>query len=381
MTWDVAELGEFATFRNGLNYTRANEGNGLRVINVKDFGDRVEPDYETLGELNPAGLVREDALLRDGDIIFVRSNGNPQLVGRSLLISKPPADISFSAFCIRARLAPTESAKFYSYFFRSQNFREQLSQFGSGTNITNLNQQVLGRMSVPRPPRGEQDRLAETLSAYDDHIANNRRRIELLEQSAKLIFKEWFVHLRYPGHIHDKIVAGVPSGWERTPLENALVLQRGFDLPNQARRSGVIPIYGSTGLSGHHDEVKALAPGVVTGRSGTLGEVHFVRENFWPLNTALWVKEFRRVTPIYAFFMLRQLDLKQYNGGVSVPTLDRKSVHKIEVLVPPHSLIAMFDRLAIPLFEQIGILSTQNGKLTASRDLLLPRLMDGRLTV
>jgi len=142
-----------------------------------------------------------------------------------------------------------------------------------------------------------------------------------------------------------------------------------------------VPIYGSTGILGYHDKAKAVAPGVVTGRSGTLGEVQYVAEDYWPLNTALWVKEFKRVTPLFSLFLLREMDLKQFNGGASVPTLDRKSAHRVAMLLPSAQLLRSFDEFASDVFMQIKSLTTQNQKLNAARDLLLPRLMSGALTV
>lgn len=142
-----------------------------------------------------------------------------------------------------------------------------------------------------------------------------------------------------------------------------------------------MPIYGSTGINGFHNKAKVPGPGVVTGRSGTLGEVHYVAGDFWPLNTALWVKEFKRVTPLFSLFLMREMDLKQYNGGVSVPTLDRKTVHRVEVLIPPQNLLTAFDDFVVPLFEQMGNLTFQTQKLCASRDLLPPQLMSGEIAV
>ncbi len=112
-----------------------------------------------------------------------------------------------------------------------------------------------------------------------------------------------------------------------------------------------------------------------------MGEVHYIPRDFWPLNTALWVKEFKRVTPLFAMFLMREMDLRQYNGGVSVPTLDRKTVHKAEVLIPSKRLVISFEEFASPLFHQIGTLTAQTEKLRAARDLLLPRLMSGEIAV
>lgn len=98
------------------------------------------------------------------------------------------------------------------------------------------------------------------------------------------------------------IVDGVPEGWKRLSLGEVLTLQRGFDLPTSARKPGSYPIFASTGTNGYHEQAKVKAPGVVTGRSGSLGTVMYVDEDFWPLNTTLWVKEFKRANPLFATY-------------------------------------------------------------------------------
>ena len=276
---------------------------------------------------------------------------------------------------------PTQSdARFVKYLFNAT-IKVRAQQFSQGATQDNLSQEKLLSLDFDVPPVAEQTRIADILSTYDDLIENNRRRMALLEDSARLLYREWFLRLRFPGYEHTPIIDGVPQGWERAPLEDALVLQRGFDLPTQDRQDGTVPIYGSTGVLGYHDKAKATAPGVVTGRSGTLGEVQYVAEDYWPLNTSLWVKEFRRVTPLFALFLLREMDLRQYNGGASVPTLDRKSVHRVEILIPSPLLLRSFDEFAADVFAQIKNLNVQNQKLRAARDLLLPRLMSGELAV
>jgi type I restriction enzyme S subunit len=249
------------------------------------------------------------------------------------------------------------------------------------SGVPHINLEILKNCEMPLPPLPIQRRVVNILCSYDELIENNRRRMELLEEAARQLYREWFVRLRFPGHEHTPIIDGVPEGWERTPLDAALGLQRGFDLPIQAREDGDVPVYGSTGINGFHNKARVQGPGVVTGRSGTLGEVHYVPRDFWPLNTALWVKEFKAVTPLFALFLLREMDLKQYNGGVSVPSLDRKAVHRVEILLPPKKLIAVFDEFAGPSFEHIEYLGAQNEKLRAARDLLLPRLMNGEIAV
>lgn len=150
-------------------------------------------------------------------------------------------------------------------------------------------------------------------------IENNRRRIQLLKQAARLLYKEWFTHLRFPGHEHSTIIDGVPEGWERKTLGDLLTLQRGFGLPVKKRQDGPFPIYASTGINGYHMEPKVKGPGVVTDRSGSLGTVMLVSGDFWPLNTTLWIKEFKRVGPHYAHQLLASLRLEQYTVAMQYP--------------------------------------------------------------
>jgi len=190
--------------------------------------------------------------------------------------------------------------RFVSYFLKwVLNGSQSDKAAVPGVNRNDLHARKVG---VPEDV-GEQASIASVLSAYDDLIENNRRRIQLLEQAARLLYKEWFIHLRFPGHEHTQIIdlpaeasaqaGGVPEGWEKKPLGKLLTLQRGFELPVSKRKEGRFPIYASTGINGYHAEGKVKGSGAVTGRSGSLGTVMYVSSDFWPLNTTLWVKEFK----------------------------------------------------------------------------------------
>jgi len=315
--------------------------------------------------------------LKFGDIVMCEG-GEP---GRCAIWREQLPGMMIQKALHRIRPHDCLDYRFLYYSFLQMGKTGRFSGFLTGATIKHLPRQNLAKLEIAVPPLSLQLRIADILSSYDDLIENNRRRMGLLEEAARLLYQEWFVRLRFPGHEHTHITNGVPEGWQSMPLESAIVLQRGFDLPTQDRQDGEVPIYGSTGICGNHNKAKVSGPGVVTGRSGTLGEVSYVREDYWPLNTALWVKEFRRVPPLFALFLLQSLDLKQYNGGVSVPTLDRKSVHRVEVLIPSARFLSMFDELIATQFAQIANLTCQNQKLRAARDLLLPRLMSGELAV
>jgi len=273
-------------------------------------------------------------------------------------------------------------SRFLLYYFLSHEWKSVVEgTIISGATVDRISLEKFPELPIILPPLSLQCKIASIISAYDNLIENNCRRMTLLEEAARQIYQEWFVRLRFPGHEHTPIVAGVPKDWEIAPLEEALQLQRGFDLPVQSREDGIVPVYGSTGIIGFHNKAKVRGPGVITGRSGTLGEVHYINCDFWPLNTSLWVREFRRVTPTFAFFLLRNMDLRQFNGGASVPTLDRKSIHRIEILIPSSRFVSLFDDFALAIFDQIRCLTVWNEKLSNARDLLLPRLMNGEIAL
>jgi type I restriction enzyme S subunit len=124
------------------------------------------------------------------------------------------------------------------------------------------------------------------------------------------------------------------SGWREATLGDVCELKRGYDLPKGSRGGGSIPVISSSGPTGWHDEAKVKAPGVVTGRYGTLGQVFYVTEDFWPLNTSLYVRDFKGNDPKFVATLLRSLDLGRYDGAAAVPGLNRNHLHTLPVRVP-----------------------------------------------
>ena len=127
------------------------------------------------------------------------------------------------------------------------------------------------------------------------------------------------------------------SEWSRKPLDEFVKFQRGFDLPKDNFILGSTPVYGSTSILGFHNESKVKAPGVITGRSGTLGKLQYATKDFWPHNTTLWVKDFMGNDSRFAYYLMQCLDFKDFNSGGAVPTLNRNVLKSFKVDVPPLS--------------------------------------------
>lgn len=142
-----------------------------------------------------------------------------------------------------------------------------------------------------------------------------------------------------------------------------IVLQRGFDLPKKKINGGPYPVIGSTSILGYHNEYKVEPPGVVTGRSGSLGFVQYTSDRYWPHNTALWVRDFKGNLPRYVYYCLQTLDLNRFNSGVGVPTLNRNDLDTLEVAIPTlpiqrkiAAILSAYDDLIENNAHRIGIL-------------------------
>jgi type I restriction enzyme S subunit len=127
---------------------------------------------------------------------------------------------------------------------------------------------------------------------------------------------------------------GFSGEWEERRLDEIAPLQRGFDLPKNEMSEGCYPVVMSNGINGFHSEFKVKGPGVITGRSGTIGNLHYVETDFWPHNTALWVTDYKNNMPLYVYYMYLKLDLKRFGTGSGVPTLNRNDVHCQKEFIP-----------------------------------------------
>ncbi len=268
----------------------------------------------------------------------------------------------------------------YLYFFLRP-FLKSFEQQATGATTKFLTIKILNNVDVALPKFEIQQKIAAILSAYDDLIENNKRRIALLEKMAEEIYREWFVRLRFPRHEKVKVVKGVPEGWEEKRFGAFCLLQRGHDLPDSKVEPGPYPVAASTSIKTYHNQFKAKPPVITTGRSGSLGTVLFINEKTWPLNTCLYVKDFCGNSCYLIYYTLKNMGLENFNAGAGVPTLNRNHLNGIPLVVPPKALQDRFDAVIAPIFKQQEALLKQNSNLTQTRDSLLPRLISGKLSV
>ena len=170
----------------------------------------------------------------------------------------------------------------------------------------------------------------------------------------------------------------VPNGWRYEKLGSFAELKRGFDLPSTKRIIGDIPIISSSGLSGYHNEFKVEGPGVVTGRYGSVGEVFFIEDNYWPLNTALWVKNFFGNDPKFVYYLLVNFDFKKFSGKTGVPGVNRNDLHAVKILAPPLSEQKKIAKILSTWDKSISITERLIDNSKQQKKALMQQLLTGK---
>jgi len=330
-----------------------------------NIGNRLEISRSNISCITDAdGQRLERYLVKAGDIVYSRRGD----VEKCAFITKKEDGWLCGTGCLRIRFeSKNVIPRFIAYYLSTDEIKGWVSGNAVGTTMPNLNSSILRRLPLSIPTYKEQKSIASVLSSLDDKIDLLHRQNKTLEAMAETLFRQWFVE--------------EAGDWEVGKIEDLFVLQRGYDLPLKNRSSGKYPIFASSGFSGYHCEYKVKAPGITTGRSGVLGNVFLVLEDFWPLNTSLYIKEFKRATPLFAYYILKSLDLNSYNAGSAVPTLNRNHVHEASVLIPPDNLILEFESIASLLFKRIKTNEIQIRQIEIIRDGLLPKLMSGEVRV
>lgn len=256
-------------------------------------------------------------------------------------------------------------------------YKLQIQAISQGTTQDNLSLEKLRTIRFRKFSFPVQRKVAAVLSAYDDLIENNNRRIAILEKMAEEIYREWFVRMRFPGYKKAKFRKGMPNGWDAVRLGTVIELAYGKALKETVREGGKYPVFGSSGVVGSHNKYLVTGPGIIVGRKGNVGSVHWSDNNFYPIDTVFYVKS--AMSLYYLFFALKSLNF--LNADAAVPGLNRKQAYSNIVYRPDSSLLKRFDGLGKSMFGLRHRLHSENETLNGSRDLLLSRLITGKLPV
>jgi len=266
---------------------------------------------------------------------------------------------------------------FICYLLKSLNLAHQVS---SGA-VPGVNRNTLHPMLVPDVPHPKQNRIADVLSTYDELLENNRRRMGLLEESARQLYQEWFVRLRFPGHEHTSITHGLPEGWERKRVDQLCEIKGGKQIDNEMiLDEGTHPVFGGNGIQGYTEGFTHEGFVIAFGRVGAnCGSIHWAYRGAWINNNASGLLSHSH--PEVLLHHLLNFDFSSLRKGAAQPFIPNGVLSTVEFLDPPARLKDNFCEFVRPMRLQQATFERQNQKLRAARDLLLPRLMSGEIAV
>ena len=273
---------------------------------------------------------------------------------------------------------------FLKFVLQSSPVQEQLRARSSGTTVTGIKQRELRKVILPVPPLIEQRRIAAVLGALDDKIELNREMKRTLEEIAQAIFKSWFIDFDDvpPEYLVDSELGRIPHGWQVKPLSSCIELAYGKSLPKKKRTPGAIPVYGSGGVGGTHNEAIVDGPGIIVGRKGSVGTVFWEDDPFFPIDTTFYV------TPLsgpawlpWIYFQLDRLDIQRLGADSAVPGVNRRTLLAQQWVVPPAEMIEKFSAIRAPLQRRMKALAIESATLVDLRDTLLPKLISGEIRV
>jgi type I restriction enzyme S subunit len=378
MNWETLQLGEFLTLKRGYDLPSSQRKEGdVPIVSSSGITGR-----HNVAKVEGPGVVtgRYGTL---GEVFFVNEDYWP--LNTALYVQDFKGnDRRFSAYFLKSVLAGTTSDK-------------------AAVPGVNRNDLHARKVTVTRD-RGQQSAIASTLSAYDDLIENNRRRIQLLEESARLLYREWFVRLRFPGHKHVKIIDGVPEGWEKKTYSDLFELLGGFAFKSKTYKAE--GKYGIVTIKNVHDarfipecpsrlddapekmkEHCVLKMGdVLFSLTGNVGRTCIVYgENYLLNQRVAKIVGKPGISRSFVYWTFSnettQKELGNLAYGVAQLNLSPVKLGEREFVKPTSTLLSLFTEIAEPIFEQICTLNLQVNELTKARDLLLPRLMTGEIEV
>ena len=417
MKWNNSTLGELAKRDGGLIQTgpfgsqlhqAEYEIEGIPVVMPKDIANgRISIDSvarvseQTANRLQRHKIKPRSILLpRRGEITkraYIREEQDGWLCGTG---------------CLKIELNGKHLVPEYLYYFMEQeHVTKWLLQHAVGTTMLNLSAGIVATLPIRYPSINVQSAIAAILAAYDDLIENNRRRMALLEDSARLLYSEWFVRLRFPGYEHTSIVDGVPRGWEWRALESLCSSGNGIQtgpFGSQLHQADYIeegvPLVMPKNLIDFQISVEAIAripesladslgrhrmlPGdTVYGRRGDIGRRAFInsRQTGWFCGTGcLRIRpDPLIINPRYLFDAIGSPEtaatIANRAKGSTMPNLSATALKSVPVIVASRNLQNIYADQVESMSEMVTVLALQNQKLRAARDLLLPRLMSGEL--
>lgn len=398
------KLSELGTFKNGLNYNSGNITNGgCKIVGIPDFADRYIADLRCLSEVDSA-IVSDDYLLKKDDILFVRSNGNKALVGRTMIIGEIRDRITYSGFCIRFR---PDSDKviplFLLYLFKSSQFRKHFSR-SQQTSINNLNQDTLGSIILDLPDIHAQEMIVKCIHSITQKIETNKAINDNLQHQLKLLYDYWFTQFDFPDENgkpyrasggamvwNEQLRKEIPKDWSVTTVGDITVCHDSKRIPvsnvEREKMKGNIPYYGATGIMGYVNRAIFSGDYVLLAEDGSVMDkngnpiIQRVSGDVWINNHAHVLQPTGKYSCRLLMMILKDIPVTNIKTGSIQLKINQKNLNSYKILNIPNNIIEKINQVFIPIDQQLIAIQKEVEYLSALRDWLLPMLMNGQATI
>lgn len=282
-------------------------------------------------------------------------------------------------------------SKFLYYVLSDNNFFNYDTVTSKGTKMPRGTPTAIMKYLVPDINIGKQRKIANILSTYDNLIENNNRRIRLLEGMAESLYKEWFVRFRFPEYENVEFVGTLPIGWQYQPISESMDFFDSQRVPLSSMQRDemekIYPYYGAAKLMDYVDDYLFDGEYLLLGEDGTVVTpdgfpvLQLVNDKFWVNNHAHVIKGKGNISTRFLYLTFCRFPITGVVTGSAQPKISKGRLEKLKILVPDSITMEHFNNLINPMFDEINVLKKQLIRITKLRDLLLPRLMSGKLEV
>ncbi len=364
--WRETTVGEFSPFAYGRNLPEKKRENG---------------PYRVYGSNGPVGFHNKPLVEESGIVI-----GRKGTVGAVHYTAQPFWPIDTTFYVSRAN---HRDLRYTYYLLKSLG----LENMNSDSAVPGLSRDAAHARKLLVPELHEQHAIAHILGSLDDKIELNHRMNQTLQAMARAIFKHWFIDFEFPnengepykssgGETINSPLGPIPKGWRIGRIEDVCEFSYGKALKADKRIQGRIPVYGSNGQIGWHNESLVSGPGIIVGRKGNPGLIHWSKEDFFPIDTTFYVvPRVGKSIMHFLYFALKHVDLPRLSADSAVPGLNRNIAYMQQLVIPTEQLLRDFENRISIIFDLLQTNCWQNQSLSELRDSLLPKLVSGEIRV
>lgn len=390
----ILKLEDYCQFTNGGSWS-ADEytTSGVPVLKVSNFNSEAI-SFEELSYLDQSGFEKyKRHKLQLHDIVIATVGSHPSLInsaaGRVIVIPHSAVGLLLNqnAVCLRTKDPSILDQRYLGYFCRTQLFQSFIQQRGKGAaNQMRIPISGIKSFEFDFPEVSIQRKIANILSAYDDLIENNLKRIKLLEEYTQLTYEEWFVKFRFP-HSEEKefdVNIGLPEGWEIIEFGDFSKIKKGKNITKSTITPGSIPVIaGGLSPAYYHNVANTKSPVITVSASGAnagFTQIHLY--DVWASDCSYIDSEMSSyIFFTYCTMLFNKTKILNLQKGAAQPHVYPKDIARIEVIKPDIVTLKSFENFAKVNYQMIGNLLSQNQLLKEARDILLPCLMTGMIEV